>query len=56
MGPHRVVALTPIVADRLDLTQGGEEPGVEHFVAVGPIEPLNERIVIGLAGLDVVSR
>jgi hypothetical protein len=39
----------------LDLAERREDIGIEHLLAVGPIEALDERVLIGLAGLDVAQ-
>ena len=55
MRPFLVVIYEPVVGDLLDLTHGLECVGVEHFLTVGAIEPLDERVLIGLPRLDVLT-
>lgn len=51
-----VVEVDPILRKQLDLLGGLEQILIEHFVAIGPIEAFDERILVGLAGLDVEQR
>jgi len=51
--PFLIVIYEPVVRDPLDLTDGRECVSVEHFLAVGPVEPLDEGVLIGLPGLDI---
>ena len=51
-----VVLGQPVVGDGLDLLDGIEQPGVEHFGPEGAVEALDVGVLVGLAGLDVVQR
>ena len=53
MGPFVVLIYEPVVRDPLSLADGVECVGVEHFLTVGAVEPLDERVLIGLPRLDV---
>ena len=53
MGPLFVVTLQPFGTDLPDLVQRLKHIGIQHFGAIRPIEPLDEGILIRLAGLDV---
>lgn len=37
----------------LDLFQVCKQMGIEHFSAVGPVEPFDKCVLIWLAGLDI---
>ena len=52
MRPLLVVLDQPILRDLLHLFDRFEDVGVEHFGSVRPVEALDERVLIRLAGLD----
>jgi len=47
-----VVSAQPVVGDLPHLADRVEQVGVEHLLAVGAVEALDERVLVGLAGLD----
>ena len=51
-----VVLLHPLLGLLSDFAQLLKHKHVEHRFAVAAIEPLDEGILIGLAGLDVADR
>lgn len=53
MGPLMVVTGYPLIGELLDLIKVVKDIKVEHLVAIAAIESLNERVLIGLAGLNV---
>ena len=56
MGPFAVVDPQPSIRQRLKFSDRLEEMRVEHFTAKAAIEPFDVRVLIRLAGLDVVNR
>lgn len=50
-----VVFEHPSPGELPDLSQAGKEPSVEHLGTVGPIEALDEGVLVRFAGLDVVD-
>jgi hypothetical protein len=50
VGPLSVVGGEEVVADGADVVQMGEEMGVQHFGAVGPVEALMKAFCCGLPG------
>jgi hypothetical protein len=55
MGPLAVVGFEPRVGDRAHLLERVEEIGVEYLFSIGPVEALDEGVLIGLAGLNVAK-
>ena len=55
VGTFFVVAEHPGPADVSDLPEGREDVRVEHFFAEAAVEAFDVRILIRLAGLDVVQ-
>jgi len=53
--PNRVVLFEPSVGLFADLTEIHEAPGIQHAVTVNSVEPLDEGILCGLAGLGVFN-
>src|SRR5262245_52374550 len=53
MRPLAVVVLDPFLGHAPHLFYRPEYVGVEHVLAVAPVEALHERVLIWLAGLDV---
>jgi hypothetical protein len=51
--PAFVVVHQPLVSSCLHLADRVEEPRVEHLLAEAAVEALDERVLIGLARLDV---
>src|SRR5687768_12472804 len=56
MRPLAVINCQPLFGQELNLLHGAEEVLIQHFVAVGAIEALDEGVLIGLAGRDVEQR
>src|SRR5688500_3159166 len=56
MRPLAVINCQPLFGEELNLLHSAEEVLIQHFVAVGAIEALDEGVLIGLAGLDVEQR
>ena len=56
MGPLLVVLLHPLCTDLSHLIQRLEYIGIEHIVAIGPIEPFDEGILVRLARLNIPER
>ena len=56
VGRLGVVGLQPPGRYLPDLGQGGEEPGIEHLLAIGAVEALDEGVLIRLPRLDVADR
>ena len=52
MRPVFVVIGQPVIGGGLDLADGVEQPGIEYLLAEAAVEALDERVLIGLAGLD----
>ena len=52
MRPLLVVLDEPIIRDLLHLLDRFEDVGVEHLGPVRPVEALDERVLIRLAGFD----
>lgn len=52
MRPFLVVLVQPVIGDRAHLVDRLEHVRVEHFIAIGLVEAFDERVLIGLAGLD----
>lgn len=52
MRPLVVVFPEPGLDDLADLGQGLEHVGIEDFVAEGPVEALDEGVLVRLPGLD----
>lgn len=48
-----VVIGQPVVGDLLDVSECVEQVRVEHFLAEAAVEPLDERVLVRLAGPDV---
>jgi hypothetical protein len=53
--PLRVVGRQPGGGHVTHLGQRGEEPGIEHLGAVGPVEALDEGVLARLPRLDVMQ-
>ena len=56
MRPLLVVDPKPRAGDGAQLRDRFEEVRVQHLGPVAPIEPLDVRVLIRLAGLDIVRR
>lgn len=52
MGSFLVIALQPLVCDLSHFIKRGEQPAVEYLGPAGPIEALDESILIRFARLD----
>ena len=52
MGTDFVISLHPTIGDFPNIGDRVEQEGVEHLFPVGPIEPLDERVLVGFAWLD----
>ncbi len=50
-----VVVGQPVVSDGLNLFDGVEQVGVEHFRSEFLVEPFDVGVLVGLARLDVVQ-
>jgi hypothetical protein len=50
--PDFVVAAQPVVGDLSHFADRIEQVGVEYLLAVGAVEPLDVRVLVGLAWLD----
>lgn len=50
MGPVFIVGPEPLLREALHVLQGLEEIEIEHFVAIGAVEALDERVLIRVAG------
>ena len=53
MWPDLVVGLEPRLGDLAHLLEIVEEIRIQHFVAVGPIEAFDVRVLIGFPRLNV---
>jgi len=53
MGAFLVVNRDPFVGNLADLNQIFKEIGIQDFMPIGSVEPLNKRVLAGFAGLDV---
>lgn len=52
MGSFLVIALQPLMCDLSHFMKRGEQPAVEYLGLVGPIEALDESVLIRFARLD----
>jgi len=55
MGPQVVVLMTPVIDKETGFLEGTEPVLVKTVVTEGAVEGLNEGVLDGLAGLDVVE-
>ncbi len=55
MRAHRVVLDAPLLQNLLHLRQRVEQPGIEHLLPHALVEPLDEGVLVRLAGLDVAQ-
>ena len=55
MGSDLVVGLQPSIRELPHLAQTFKQMRIEHFVSIRSIKPFNERVLVGLAGLDVAD-
>jgi hypothetical protein len=50
-----VVLSSPLPDELPDPSLAPEQMQIEHLVSQAPVEPLDERILIGLPGLDAIN-
>ena len=55
MGAPFVVVPHPAGGDLAHLAQVLEQPGVQHLLPERPVEPLDEGVLVRLAGLEVAE-
>ena len=51
-----IVDRHPLSGDLPNLVQAPKEIEIEHFIAIGPIEPFNKRILRGAPWLDMINQ
>ena len=56
MRPVLIVDRHPLRRDLPNLVQAPKEIEVEHFIAIGPIEPFDKRILRGATWLDMINQ
>ena len=56
MRPLLIVDRHPLSGDLPNLIQTLKEIEIEHFIAIGPIEPFDKRILRGATWLDMINQ
>lgn len=51
-----IVDRYPLSGDLPNLGQAPKEIEIEHFIAIGPIEPFDKRILRGATWLDMINQ